>query len=139
MEIAGIRMRTATFPLVMAFLALVSACGRGSGSAPAAQASAAPASGSTDPRAQIFVVKGCPQCHSIGALGVKSLTEVGPDLTLAYEDVGSRFGVKLEEFLKNPTGTMMVVLNSQIQLSETERDSIIHILKELAEHKGDKY
>jgi hypothetical protein len=88
---------------------------------------------SSDPRAAIFLAKGCPQCHSISALGVKSPAEIGPDLTIAYEDVQSRFSVPLEEFLHNPTGTMQVVLSSQIQLSSTERDSIIHILKELHE------
>ena len=91
------------------------------------------ASTSSDPRAAIFLNKGCPQCHSITALGVTSPAEIGPDLTLAYEDVQSRFGVPLEQFLHNPTGTMQVVLSSQIQLSTAERDSIIHILKELHE------
>jgi hypothetical protein len=88
---------------------------------------------SSDSRAAIFLAKGCPQCHSISALGVKSPAEIGPDLTIAYEDVQSRFSVPLEEFLHNPTGTMQVVLSSQIQLSSAERDSIIHILKELHE------
>lgn len=91
----------------------------------------------TDPRAALFVRKGCPQCHSISALGVKSPAEIGPDLTIAYTDVQSRFGVKLEEFLKNPTGTMQVVLSSQIKLSPEERDSVIDILKELNEDAED--
>ncbi len=103
-------------------------------SAPAAPAAAAV----SDPRAEIFVRKGCPQCHSISAFGVKSPTEVGPDLTLAYEDVQNRFSMKLEEFLHNPTGTMQVVLSSQIQLSTAERDSIIRILKRLHEESEDK-
>ena len=64
----------------------------------------------SDPRAALFVQKGCPQCHTISALGVKSPAEIGPDLTFAYSDVQSRFNMKLEEFLKNPTGTMQVVL-----------------------------
>jgi hypothetical protein len=84
----------------------------------------------TDPRAALFVRKGCPQCHSISALGVKSPAEIGPDLTIAYTD-------ELEEFLKNPTGTMQVVLSSQIKLSPEERDSVIHILKELHEDAQD--
>jgi hypothetical protein len=88
---------------------------------------------SSDPRAAIFLNQGCPQCHSISALGVKSPAEIGPDLTLAYQDVQTRFSMPLEEFLHNPTGTMQVVLSSQIQLSTAERDSIIHILKELHE------
>jgi hypothetical protein len=99
--------------------------------AAAAETPGTPAS--SDPRAAIFLNKGCPQCHSISALGVKSPAEIGPDLTLAYEDVQTRFSMPLEEFLHNPTGTMQMVLSSQIQLSTAERDSIIHILKDLHE------
>jgi len=97
----------------------------------------APATPPTDPRAALFVQKGCPQCHSISALGVKSPAELGPDLTNAYTDVQSRFNMNLEEFLKNPTGTMQVVLSSQIKLSPEERDSVIHILKQLHEEAED--
>lgn len=91
----------------------------------------------TDPRAALFVQKGCPQCHTISALGVKSPAEIGPDLTYAYSDVQSRFNMKLEEFLHNPTGTMQIVLSSQIKLSPEERDSVIHILKELHEEAAE--
>ena len=97
----------------------------------------APVTPPTDPRAALFVRKGCPQCHSISALGVKSPAEVGPDLTYAYSDVQSRFNMKLEEFLKNPTGTMQIVLSSQIKLSPEERDSVLHILKQLHEESQD--
>lgn len=83
----------------------------------------------TDPRGAIFAEKGCPQCHTISGLGIKSAAEIGPDLTLADEDVVNRFSMPLEVFLHNPTGTMQVVLSSQIQLSSAERDSIIKILK----------
>ena len=107
------------------------------GSPPAASPSAAAAPASSDPRAAIFVEKGCPQCHSISALGVKSPAELGPDLTFAYSDVQSRFNMKLEEFLKNPTGTMQVVLSSQIKLSPEELDSVIDILTELHEDAED--
>jgi len=89
------------------------------------------ATASSDPRAALFLEKGCPQCHSISALGVKSATEVGPDLTLAYSDVKNRFNVSLEEFLPHPTGTMQVVLSQMITLTPAERDSIVHILKRL--------
>lgn len=90
-----------------------------------------------DPRAALFVEKGCPQCHSIAALGVKSSAEVGPDLTEAYEDVQLRFGVQLDEFLAQPTGTMQVVLSSQITLTAAERDSIVSVLRALwREHEA---
>jgi hypothetical protein len=93
---------------------------------------------SSDPRAALFLEKGCPQCHSISALGVKSATEVGPDLTLAYSEVKNRFNVSLEEFLPHPTGTMQVVLSQMITLSPAERDSIIHILKRLHEEREER-
>ena len=107
-------------------------------SAPAAAPTVAGAPASSDPRAAIFVKKGCPQCHSISALGVKSPAEIGPDLTIAYADVQSRFNMKLDEFLKNPTGTMQIVLSSQIKLSPAERDSIIEILENLHEEAEDE-
>src|SRR5262245_39648068 len=81
----------------------------------------------------IFMEKGCPQCHSISTFGIKSPTDVGPDLAKAYADVQTRFGVKLNEFLNAPTGTMQMVLGSMIKLTPAERDSIIHILSELHE------
>ncbi|HXF95258.1 MAG TPA: hypothetical protein VNI61_04075 [Gemmatimonadales bacterium] len=105
------------------------------GQHPEGQAALAATASGSDPRAELFVRKGCPQCHSISALGVKSPAEVGPDLTLAYQDVRTRFGVKLDEFLANPTGTMQVVLSAQITLTPAERDSIYHILKRLAEER----
>ena len=126
--------RLLAIALVLLFL---TGCGGGDappaqpGSQPAAQASAPADPGFTDPRGEIFVVKGCPQCHSISALGVKSPAEIGPDLTLAYEDVETRFGMELEEFLANPTGTMAVVLGSQITLTPAERDSIHDILEDI--------
>ena len=115
----------------------LAACGGGdahpaqAGEAPSARASAPSDPGFTDPRGEIFVVKGCPQCHSISALGVKSPAEIGPDLTLAYEDVQTRFNMELYDFLENPTGTMAVVLSAQIQLSPAERDSIHDILEDI--------
>ena len=99
---------------------------------------AAPAPSSSDPRAALFLQKGCPQCHSISALGVKSLTEVGPDLTMAYDDVRNRFNQPLEQFLHNPTGTMQMVLSQMITLSPEERDSVIHILKRLHEEREER-
>jgi cytochrome c551/c552 len=128
--------------IIVAVVLLVSACaGRdtpqpaGDSAADASAVSSAPAS--SDPRAAIFIEKGCPQCHSISALGVKSPAEVGPDLTIAYTDVRSRFNMELKDFLQNPTGTMQIVLSSQIKLSPTERDSIVEILEDLHEESDD--
>lgn len=123
-------------------LALVAACGKPAPKAPAVaqlpgMAGAQPPTiTGNDPRAYLFIEKGCPNCHSISALGVKSGTDAGPDLTFAYADVQNRFGVKLEEFLPNPTGTMQMVLSSMIKLSPEERDSVIHILKRLHDEQA---
>ena len=125
-------------------LALTAACGGEKRAAqPAAQAATTGALAGVvvrgdDPRAAIFLSKGCPQCHSISALGIKSPAEVGPDLTLAYEDVQNRFGLELDEFLRTPTGTMQVVLSSAIQLSPAERDSIYQILHALHEEREER-
>jgi len=116
-------------------VALIAGCGGEKGDAapalPAAQAV-------SDARGAIFVRKGCPQCHSISAFDIKSAAEVGPDLTGAYADVQTRFGLKLDQFLAAPTGTMQMVLSSMIKLTPAERDSIIHILKELHEEREER-
>lgn len=121
---------------------ILAACGGESKSSGKPAATIVPAIGgmpaltgitTSDSRGQIFLNKGCPHCHSISTFGVKSPTEVGPDLANAYADVQTRFGVKLNEFLNAPTGTMQMVLGSMIKLTPAERDSIIHILSELHE------
>jgi hypothetical protein len=125
--------------LSVALVLVVAACGEKKADPPAITV---PAIGgmpalngmtTTDPRGEIFLQKGCPQCHSISTFGIKSPREMGPDLANAYADVPTRFGVKLNEFLAAPTGTMQMVLGSMIKLTPTERDSIIHILSELHE------
>ena len=115
----------------------VAACGSGASRPPAMPtlpgmaASPPPTITGNDPRAYLFIRKGCPTCHSISALGVKSGTDVGPDLTFAYADVVNRFDEPLEQFLPHPTGTMQMVLSTLIKLDSAERDSVIHILKRL--------
>jgi cytochrome c2 len=75
-----------------------------------------------------FVKKGCFVCHSVSALGVDG-SKIGPDLSEAVVDVQSRFGKTLEDFLNNPTGTMAVVLSTQIQLSEEDKQEAVAKLK----------
>jgi cytochrome c2 len=75
-----------------------------------------------------FVKKTCFICHDISVLGVESATKIGPDLSLAYADVQSRFGRTLDDFLHNPTGTMAVVLSTQIHLTDEERNEAIQKL-----------
>ena len=77
-----------------------------------------------------FVQTGCFVCHSISTLGVKSPAQIGPDLSTAVEDVQSRFGVTLDQFLANPTGTMSVVLSRQIILSPEQKQVAIQKLRE---------
>ncbi len=91
------------------------------------------ASAERDPRAAIFVQRGCSECHAIAALGVKAATDVGPDLTFAYVDVGNRYQVNLESFLDQPTGVMRLMLASHLHLTSADRDSILHILKAVYE------
>lgn len=77
-----------------------------------------------------FVQTGCFVCHSISALGVRSPAQIGPDLSNAVEDVQSRFGVTIDAFLANPTGTMSVVLSRQIILTPEQKHMAIQKLRE---------
>jgi cytochrome c2 len=82
-----------------------------------------------------FVRKGCFACHSISAFDIKSASDIGPDLSFAVSDVQSRFGKTLEDFLARPTGTMAVVLSTQIQLTDEERQEAVAKLKSAYEKK----
>jgi len=77
-----------------------------------------------------FVRTGCFVCHSISAFGVVSPAQIGPDLSTAVDDVQSRFGRTLDDFLESPTGTMAVVLSRQIVLSSEERKIAVEKLRE---------
>jgi cbb3-type cytochrome oxidase cytochrome c subunit len=77
-----------------------------------------------------FVQTGCFVCHSISALGVKSPAQIGPDLSIAVEDVQKRFGVTIDDFLRNPTGTMSVVLSRQIILSPEQKQVAVQKLRD---------
>lgn len=85
-----------------------------------------------------FVKKGCFICHDVSTLGIESAAKIGPDLANAYADVQSRFGKTLEDFLMNPTGTMAVVLSTQIQLTEAEKREAIEKLKLAYEKKREQ-
>jgi cbb3-type cytochrome oxidase cytochrome c subunit len=86
-----------------------------------------------------FVKTGCFVCHSIQALGVKSPAQIGPDLSNAVEDVQSRFGRTVDDFLREPTGTMSVVLSRQIILTPEEKAIAVGKLREaFAEYQKQK-
>lgn len=84
-----------------------------------------------DPRARLFVARGCADCHAITHLKVKAKTDVGPDLSSAYADVPFRYGVTLERFLDEPVGLMRMVLGVHIQLPRTESDSLVRLFRDL--------
>jgi mono/diheme cytochrome c family protein len=76
-----------------------------------------------------FVKTGCFVCHSVSAFGVKSPAQIGPDLSNAVEDVQSRFGRTVDDFLASPSGTMAVVLSRQIVLTPEQKQEAIRNLR----------
>ncbi len=86
-----------------------------------------------------FVKTGCFVCHNVTSLGVKSPAQIGPDLSIAVEDVQARFGRTVDDFLRAPTGTMSVVLSRQIILTPAELETAISKVREAyAEHQKQK-
>ena len=134
--------RSALGAALLVAAVLAAACGgtdaaseRTAATPPAAApaAPAAPAATSASPEGEWFVKTGCAKCHSVSVYGVKPEAEIGPDLAIAVEDVQTRFGVELEEFFDNPSGTMALVLSSQIQLTDEEKKVAIRKLHEAFE------
>jgi cytochrome c2 len=82
-----------------------------------------------------FVKKNCFVCHSVSTLGIEAAAQIGPDLAIAVEDVQSRFGRTLGDFLERPTGTMEVVLSTMISLSDEERKEAVDKLRHAYELK----
>jgi mono/diheme cytochrome c family protein len=82
-----------------------------------------------------FVKKNCFVCHSVSTLEIEAAAQIGPDLALAVEDVQSRFGRTLDDFLARPTGTMEVVLSTMITLTDEERREAIEKLRHAYELK----
>jgi cytochrome c2 len=76
-----------------------------------------------------FVKHTCFICHDVSTLGIESATKIGPDLAKAVTDAPARFGRPLDDFLMSPTGTMAVVLSTQIHLTDDERREAIAKLK----------
>jgi len=86
-----------------------------------------------------FVKTGCFVCHSISVYGVKSPAQIGPDLSVAVEDVQARFGRTIDDFIAAPTGTMAVVLSRQIVLTPEEKKVAVQKLRDaFAEHLRQK-
>jgi cytochrome c2 len=77
-----------------------------------------------------FVSTGCFVCHSISVFGVVSPAQIGPDLSTAVEDTQTRFGKTIDDFLREPTGTMSVVLSRQIVLTDEQKAVAVSKLRE---------
>lgn len=82
--------------------------------------------GTTKKEGEIFVSRGCIQCHEVSAYGLKGGV-TGPDLSLAYNDVPDRFGKSLQEFLLQPEGTMGEIIPGK-GLTEAEKQEILDLL-----------
>ncbi len=85
-----------------------------------------------------FVANRCFVCHSVSTLGIESAAKIGPDLSDAVADVQSRFGRTLEDFLANPSGTMSVVLSTQIHLTDADKREAVAKLKLAYQKKIEK-
>ncbi|MCP4147216.1 MAG: c-type cytochrome [bacterium] len=85
-----------------------------------------------------FSRKGCFTCHSISIFHIDSPTNLGPDLSFAKEDVRRRFGVPLELFIENPSGTMQIVLSSVFPLTKKEKKEAVRLLNRAWEVKKEK-
>ena len=77
-----------------------------------------------------FVETGCFTCHDVSVYGVKSITQMGPDLSIAADDVQKRFGKPLDEFWREPVGMMMIVRSQMIKLSPDEQARSLQLLKD---------
>ena len=70
---------------------------------------------------------------------MKSPAQIGPDLSTAVEDVQTRFGRTVDDFLREPTGTMSVVLSRQIILTpEQKADGDREAARGVREHQRQK-
>ena len=87
--------------------------------------------GQTNPRARLFLARGCADCHAIAQLKVKAKADVGPDLSSSYVQVPYRYGVTLERFFDEPVGVMRMILGVHTQLPQAERDSLVRLFGEL--------
>ncbi len=76
-----------------------------------------------------FVRTGCSRCHDVAALGVRSPTPIGPDLSTAADDTVRRFNLSIDAFMRAPVGTMRAVLTRQIMLSPEQQEEAVRQLR----------
>lgn len=76
-----------------------------------------------------FVEQRCFLCHSVDVFEVFAAADIAPDLSRSAENVRRRLGVSIEQFLKNPIGTMAAVLGTQIVLTDEEKERAAELLE----------
>jgi hypothetical protein len=76
-----------------------------------------------------FVRTGCHTCHPVAVFGVTSPTPIGPDLSTAADDAERRFSRPIDEFIRNPVGTMRAVFSRQLMLSPAQKEEAIRQLR----------
>ncbi|SHN87655.1 cytochrome C [Desulfitobacterium chlororespirans] len=84
------------------------------------------APGKTAREGELFLKKGCTQCHEVSYYGIAGGV-TGPDLTKAYGDVPDRFGKTLAEFLQEPEGTMAEMF-VRMDITEDEKNQVLELL-----------
>lgn len=77
-----------------------------------------------------FVETGCFACHSVSVYGVKTYSQMGPDLSNAVEDVEKRFGRNIDDFWREPNGTMVMVRSQLIKLTPEEQKLSLQKMKD---------
>ena len=80
-----------------------------------------------------FVQTGCTTCHTVSVYNLNTMAPRAPDLATAVVDVKHRFGRSLDDFLREPTGTMAIVLNSLIRLTPEQRAEAVRRLEKAYE------
>lgn len=80
---------------------------------------------------EIFTKKACVQCHRVTYYELKG-GETGPDLSIAYTDVPDRFGRSLEDFLREPEGTMGAIIPDR--LNDEDKKILLDLI--IQAHEG---
>ncbi len=87
----------------------------------------------TSADAEPLAQNNCLSCHAVESLNAEGGT-TGPDLSNAYNNVESKHGKPLEEFLKEPTSAVMSTVIEGNPLTDEEIESIVEALSIAAEN-----
>lgn len=80
---------------------------------------------------QIFIEKGCTGCHAVSALQVDG-SQMGADLSTAYNHVEGKFGIPIEQYLKEPNSAVMSGVMAGNPLTDEELERVIEGLRKAA-------